>query len=115
MCPKQNRRCYDCNYAESKNEGGGLCGGDIDEQYCYTSVTINGTTLCLSSIYAPNDKSFLEDLKLKLLDFPDSVPILEGDINLDPTINTTSDNFLALRAPSNYIKTILDDLNIVDA
>uniref|UniRef100_A0A8C8GMY3 Uncharacterized protein n=1 Tax=Oncorhynchus tshawytscha TaxID=74940 RepID=A0A8C8GMY3_ONCTS len=46
----------------------GVSGGDIDEQYCFSSVTINCTTLCLSAIYAPNafDKSFFEDLKVKL-------------------------------------------------
>uniref|UniRef100_A0A8C8JM19 Endonuclease/exonuclease/phosphatase domain-containing protein n=1 Tax=Oncorhynchus tshawytscha TaxID=74940 RepID=A0A8C8JM19_ONCTS len=69
----------------------GVSGGDIDEQYCFSSVTINCTTLCLSAIYAPNafDKSFFEDLKVKLLDFPDSVTVLGGDFNLtlDPTIN----------------------------
>lgn len=95
----------------------GVGGSKGKGRFCYISASINGLQVCLSAIYAPNvfTSSFSDDVKSKLLEFVDYRLILGCDLNLvvDPIIDTSNLNPSQRQPSSRFIKSFLEDLNVV--
>ncbi len=94
----------------------GVSGADEHDRFCCVTDSINGLKACLSAIYAPNvfTRSFFDAVKSKLLEFCDCALFLGCDLNLVVPITDTSNPISSQRQlSSSYIKTLLEDLNII--